>query len=615
MPPPRAPWRAGPAAPWKVRRAAAESMERRVTSTLRGASERRADGEASDDSWGDGWKGEQNVSTGTERPMRGAETIEKFEVLCADGRWLPYDATANAALAQARQEGRASCKLYLSGWSYVVDFERMVQRNVSTRHVPQTERPVRVVEAGAETTPVPRRDDAKRKKASAPARLPGPGDEGAEVGEEEEQEDEAESPLSPADEKFEVRCANRLWLPYDATASARLAQARQEGRTSCNLDFDGWSYVVDFERMVQRNVKTRTERPVRVVEGGAKTALVPKQEDARQKTAPPPARLPRPSDEASEEGEEEEQEDEPDSLLSPAEPEDDLTAEEEKAGEAIPRCSTPGCDFRAHSDPNMGDTCCRRCPSGSHGPRCEGIAFRFIARAKTKAARPVSPVRQPPEAKKLPVRKPRVENANEGARSQRRTQAGVTKRLADLRIDEEPVSSGRKRIKRAVPDASGSVPRPVAVDRGEEKRMSAGKQTDVVRQKPLARGWTECWSDEFGIPFYWHEVRKVAVWDRPVLRSLSEVDAKAGLRRLVLNRCVNEEDCVGTKNDGLVRHLVGDALKDVYCESCFEAAQAKDPTLRCVDWRAARPCQRSAPSGTLDRPNRKGGGPRGRDGQ
>ena len=38
------------------------------------------------------------------------------------------------------------------------------------------------------------------------------------------------------------------------------------------------------------------------------------------------------------------------------------------------------------------------------------------------------------------------------------------------------------------------------------------------RRRRLRRlpGWTRHWSDEWGIPFYWHEETDASVWEEPV---------------------------------------------------------------------------------------------------
>lgn len=65
--------------------------------------------------------------------------------------------------------------------------------------------------------------------------------------------------------RFEVRAAKGRWVRYDAAASAEIARAIQAGHEKCELDLGEWQYVLDFVRMVQRNVATGSERPIRSV--------------------------------------------------------------------------------------------------------------------------------------------------------------------------------------------------------------------------------------------------------------------------------------------------------------------------------------------------------------
>merc|ERR1712217_260256 len=55
------------------------------------------------------------------------------------------------------------------------------------------------------------------------------------------------------------------WMPYDGDINIRIEEARVRGQSTVEVWMGpkGWKYEIDTCRMVQRNSKTRKERPIR----------------------------------------------------------------------------------------------------------------------------------------------------------------------------------------------------------------------------------------------------------------------------------------------------------------------------------------------------------------
>lgn len=72
-------------------------------------------------------------------------------------------------------------------------------------------------------------------------------------------------PEGPA-KQWEVSTESGSWLPFDAEANSAMDRARKKGLATCEIRVRNFMYDIDFNHMVQRNRKTRKERPIRCVE-------------------------------------------------------------------------------------------------------------------------------------------------------------------------------------------------------------------------------------------------------------------------------------------------------------------------------------------------------------
>ncbi|CAE8609278.1 unnamed protein product [Polarella glacialis] len=73
---------------------------------------------------------------------------------------------------------------------------------------------------------------------------------------------------NPLAKQWECLAQDFAWHPYQPECSLQIERARQEGlkELSIKLGPKGWCYLVDFEKMVQRNAKTGQERSMRCVD-------------------------------------------------------------------------------------------------------------------------------------------------------------------------------------------------------------------------------------------------------------------------------------------------------------------------------------------------------------
>lgn len=73
---------------------------------------------------------------------------------------------------------------------------------------------------------------------------------------------------------WEASADNGSWNAYDEDVNAQIDAARNRGLSSVEVRSGprGWKYEIDFKKMVQRNPKTKKERPLRCVmpSGGAR---------------------------------------------------------------------------------------------------------------------------------------------------------------------------------------------------------------------------------------------------------------------------------------------------------------------------------------------------------
>lgn len=67
---------------------------------------------------------------------------------------------------------------------------------------------------------------------------------------------------------------DRGWAPYEQDVSLKIEQERARGKQLIEVRFGpkGWKYEIDLIKNVQRNPKTRTERPIRSVAASAASA-------------------------------------------------------------------------------------------------------------------------------------------------------------------------------------------------------------------------------------------------------------------------------------------------------------------------------------------------------
>ena len=337
----------------------------------------------------------------------------------------------------------------------------------------------------------------------------------------------------------------------------------------------------------------------------------------------------------------------------------------------LPRCRTPLCPYSRNTDETMDGLCCRLCPEGDHGKRCEKVP---AAEPPYSRAAAVSPPRQPCQPRS-PKQSPKVV---------------------------------------ALPNGKF----------GADRTWEFGD--------PLPEGWDAYWSDDFCRPFFWHRDSEEAAWELPSEQLLkkwqtelddgswvdlpahlelqlrkavadgestfhfrarsfqyvidvaagTQTNLKTGKSRLVrevkvpvavaseagskseLSRhtleelqtalrqrglntegkkytlvqrlfeagreenaaeqcggnpsCFFGESCIGTTDEPLVRHILDDQLLDVYCKACFKAEIVDRPALQCIPWDPHWSLDRevgqksAAPCGPSRRPNEKGARGRGR---
>lgn len=92
-------------------------------------------------------------------------------------------------------------------------------------------------------------------------------------------------PLAGAagDGRWEVEMDRDKWVPFDEAEQRLFATARANGLPSVEFSGRGFRYALDFTKMVQRNVATGKERPVRFMPA-----------DGGSMTPPPPSSPPEP---------------------------------------------------------------------------------------------------------------------------------------------------------------------------------------------------------------------------------------------------------------------------------------------------------------------------------
>lgn len=70
--------------------------------------------------------------------------------------------------------------------------------------------------------------------------------------------------------QWEVNTDGHTWTPYGEEQNEVLERARLLNKKSCEVRHGTWAYEIDLVRMVQRNRKTKKERPVRCTDAPAK---------------------------------------------------------------------------------------------------------------------------------------------------------------------------------------------------------------------------------------------------------------------------------------------------------------------------------------------------------
>lgn len=66
-----------------------------------------------------------------------------------------------------------------------------------------------------------------------------------------------------AGRQWEVKLEDGTWTPYGVEQNEALERGRLAGAASCEVTIRNWVYEMDLTQMVQRNIKTYRERPIR----------------------------------------------------------------------------------------------------------------------------------------------------------------------------------------------------------------------------------------------------------------------------------------------------------------------------------------------------------------
>jgi len=69
--------------------------------------------------------------------------------------------------------------------------------------------------------------------------------------------------------RWEARSDNGEWMPYDEDICTTIERAITEGKPSIEVRLGpkSWKYILDFGTLAQKNPKTKTQRPIRWVDG------------------------------------------------------------------------------------------------------------------------------------------------------------------------------------------------------------------------------------------------------------------------------------------------------------------------------------------------------------
>ena len=159
----------------------------------------------------------------------------QFEVRCAKGKWMTYEAEVNAEIVRAFRTSEGSCCVDINGWHYIIDLVHMVQINTLS----YSKRPIRYsniqrLASTSSMTSMPRSGLPMTSCHSHQSRM-----------------------------QFEVRAAKHKWMSYEAEANAEIVHAHRTGAESCAVDINGWHYRIDLVRMLQINTTTFSERAIR----------------------------------------------------------------------------------------------------------------------------------------------------------------------------------------------------------------------------------------------------------------------------------------------------------------------------------------------------------------
>merc|ERR1711865_349682 len=84
----------------------------------------------------------------------------------------------------------------------------------------------------------------------------------------------AAKPEAGTPKQWEAMGDGSNWSPYDEDVTAQIEAGRARGLSVVEVRSGprGWRYEIDFDKMVQRNPKTRKERTIRCVEKSAMAA-------------------------------------------------------------------------------------------------------------------------------------------------------------------------------------------------------------------------------------------------------------------------------------------------------------------------------------------------------
>jgi len=153
------------------------------------------------------------------------------------GHWKDFEEMQQQQFTMNHENGIPECPFFVGRNQYVLDFDRMVQRNVATN----VTRQVRYVLRGSTSPP---QDSAHTPLVTPP-------------------DDRSTAPSPIQVWQWQAHDGPDGWRDLDRPVNEIIGTARALGQASCEFQSGGNTYTANFLTNMQRNVRTGKERPLR----------------------------------------------------------------------------------------------------------------------------------------------------------------------------------------------------------------------------------------------------------------------------------------------------------------------------------------------------------------